>query len=225
MLEIVIIYEDFSFISNMINNVLINSNIKIIGLFDSTTEAIDFISKHSPDIIFLPSLDFALLKKITNSSYHPNIILFTNTPRSRTFSNILYLSTKTNICTMKKTINSFINSKSLQKLNLKIKDILLSFHFNLSLNGTKYLIDSIMYSYINKNDYVYDNLERKVYTHIAEKYHSNVHNIKWSIVRSINNMYLGNTTSSIKKINSYFNLEHLEKPTAKLIISTIVNKI
>ena len=75
------------------------------------------------------------------------------------------------------------------------------------------------------NDYVYDNLERKVYTHIAEKYNSNVHNVKWSIVRSINNMYLGNTTSSMKKINSYFNLDHLEKPTAKLIISTIVNKI
>lgn len=225
MLEIVIIYNNFSFISNIINNVLTNSSIKIIGIFNNINESIDFISKHSPDIIFIPLSDFSALKNIINSSYHPSIVLLTNTLRSRIFSNILYLSTTTSYSTMKRTILSFINNKSLQKITLKIEHILCSFNFNLSLNGTKYLIDSIIYSYVHKNDYVYDNLEQKVYTHIAEKYNSNVHNVKWSIVRSINNMYLGNTTSSMKKINSYFNLDHLEKPTAKLIISTIVNKI
>ena len=34
MLEIVIIYNNFSFISNIINNVLTNSSIKIIGIFN-----------------------------------------------------------------------------------------------------------------------------------------------------------------------------------------------
>ena len=134
MLEIVIIYNNFSFISNIINNVLTNSSIKIIGIFNNINESIDFISKHSPDIIFIPLSDFSALKNIINSSYHPSIVLLTNTLRSRIFSNILYLSTTTSYSTMKRTILSFINNKSLQKITLKIEHILCSFNFNLSLN-------------------------------------------------------------------------------------------
>lgn len=85
MLEIVIIYNNFSFISNIINNVLTNSSIKIVGIFNNINESIDFISKHSPDIIFIPLSDFSALKNIINSSYHPSIVLLTNTLRSRIF--------------------------------------------------------------------------------------------------------------------------------------------
>ena len=49
--------------------------IKIIGIFNNINESIDFISKHSPDIIFIPLSDFSALKNIINSSYHPSIVL------------------------------------------------------------------------------------------------------------------------------------------------------
>lgn len=225
MLEILIIHNDFSFISDMINNILINTNVKIIGLFSNANDAIDFISKYQPDIIILPSSEFVYLKKATNNFYQPNIILLTNSLRSRNFSHILYLSTSTSYKTMKRTILSFINSKNVYKITLKIESIISKFNFDFSLNGTRYLVESIVYSYLNKNSYVCENLEKKVYNQIAKKHNSTVYNIKWSIVRSINNMYFNNTTSSMKKINSYFNLDPLEKPTAKLIISTIVNNI
>lgn len=225
MLEIVIINNDFSFVSNIINNIFINSNIKIIGLFDNANESLDFISKYHPDIVILSSDEFPSLKKIIDNSYHPNIILLTNSLRSRNFSHILYLSTCTSYKTMKRTILSFINSKNIYKITLKIESIISKFNFDFSLNGTRYLVESIVYSYLNKSSYVCENLEKKVYNQIAKKHNSTVYNIKWSIVRSINNMYFNNTTSSMKKVNSYFNLDPLEKPTAKLIISTIVNNI
>ncbi len=225
MLEVVIISNNLLFISDIINNIFINSNIKIIGLFSNANDSLNFISKHHPDIVILHSSDFPTLKKIIDNSYHPNIILLTNSLRSRNFSHILYLSTSTSHRTMKRSILSFINDKNVYKITIKIESLISKFNFNFSLNGTRYLIESIVYSYLNKNSYVCDNLEKKVYSQIAKKHNTTIYNIKWSIVRSINNMYFNNTTSSMKKINSYFNLDPLEKPTAKIIISTIVNNI
>lgn len=226
MLKMLIINSDFSFITNLINNILINSNVKIIGIFSYVDQnTLEFISKYSPDLIILSASEFNSLRKSITSTYHPNIILLSENLKSRRFSNILYLSTINSPNTIKKSIISFINSKNVLKATQKIESIISDFNFDFSLNGTKYLIESILYSYQNKSSYVYENLEKNVYTYIAKKYKSSVYNVKWSIVRSINNMYFNNTTSSMKKVNSYFNLDPLEKPTAKLIISTIVNNI
>lgn len=226
MLEIIIISNNFNFVTNIINNILINSNIKIIGIFENVEKAKKFILKYSPDLIFLSISDFNDLNQLLETySYKPDIILFTNSKNNHISSNILYLSIHSNYDTMKKNIISFINDKNTYKITSKVQSIILGFNFDISLIGTKYLIDSIVYSYINKKDYVCENLEKKVYSQIAKKYNSTAYNVKWSIVRSINNMYYNNTTSSIKRVTSYFNLKPLDKPTAKLIISTIVNNI
>jgi hypothetical protein len=67
--------------------------------------------------------------------------------------------------------------------------------------------------------------QKDIYPYLAKVNHTQIDNVKWSIARTINLMYLHHTTKSILKLEEYFCLEHLQKPTPKHIISVISNKL
>jgi hypothetical protein len=65
------------------------------------------------------------------------------------------------------------------------------------------------------------NLEKQIYPYVSQKYNVNPLNIKWAIIRSINNMKFKLTKSDLQT----FSLDSCEKLTSKVIISEIVNRL
>ena len=68
----------------------------------------------------------------------------------------------------------------------------------------------------------FENLKKEVYPKIANKYNKTMHNIKCNINSAVNAMYFD---CESQVIIEYFNFTKDFKPTAKLIINTIINKI
>ena len=104
---------------------------------------------------------------------------------------------------------------------MKVYLILERFHFDFKLIGTTYLQDAIVYAYLTKEKYLFENLEKDIYPYLSKKYNICVSNIKGAIIRSINNMKEHLTTADLKRESDILP----EKLTSKFIISEIVNKI
>ena len=97
---------------------------------------------------------------------------------------------------------------------------MLFLNYNISIKGTKYLIDTIKCVYDNR-DYL-DNLEKFVYPKVAQKYNEKLYNIKCRIGKATMIMYYN---CEIEKLKSYFNFDVDIKPKIKTVIETIVRKI
>ncbi len=63
---------------------------------------------------------------------------------------------------------------------------------------------------------------KSVYPIIASRYNKSVHNIKCSIVRETNEMYLACKLDTLK---NYFHYCEDTKPKVKTVINTILNKL
>ena len=91
--------------------------------------------------------------------------------------------------------------------------------YNISHEGTKYLIDTIEYIMNNKE---VNNLTKQVYPIIASKYKKTVHNVNCSISRETREMYLSN---KIDKLKEYFIYDEDIKPNVKTVIYTVLSRI
>ena len=111
--------------------------------------------------------------------------------------------------------------KKEETIKEKITKELRFLHFNESYLGTKYLKESIYFiiTDLNKN---FENLKKEVYPIIAKYNQKTIHNIKCNINSSINSMYYD---CESKIIMEYFSFTTDYKPTTKMIINTIINKI
>ena len=107
-----------------------------------------------------------------------------------------------------------------EDIDKKILSEMLFLNYNISLKGTKYLIDTIKCVYDNR-DYL-DNLEKFVYPKVAQKYNEKLYNIKCRIGKATMIMYYN---CEIEKLKSYFNFDVDIKPKIKTVIETIVRKI
>ena len=95
-------------------------------------------------------------------------------------------------------------------------------NYNFKHNGTKYLKESIIYILDRDDESLSDNLEKNVYIHIAKLHNKTVGNIKNNIVKATNNMYM---ECEINYLLNYFDFKFDVKPTPKIVISTIINKV
>lgn len=107
-----------------------------------------------------------------------------------------------------------------EDIDERILNELLFLNYNISLKGTKYLIDTIKYVYYDR--YSIDNLEKFVYPSVAQKYNEKLCNIKCRIGKATMLMYYN---CEIEKLKEYFNLDIDIKPKIKTVIDTIVRKI
>lgn len=107
-----------------------------------------------------------------------------------------------------------------EDIDKRILNELLFLNYNISLKGTKYLIETIKHVY-NNRDYL-DNLEKFIYPNVAQKYNEKLCNIKCRIGKATMLMYCN---CEIEKLKSYFNLDVDTKPKLKTVIETIVRKI
>ena len=67
-----------------------------------------------------------------------------------------------------KKLSNFLAKISEVDIRKYFRTLLKNYEFNFNLNGTTYLLESIVYSYMNKDKYVSENLEKNVFPKIAK---------------------------------------------------------
>ena len=222
MLKLVIVTSDLLKSKELINNSIGKIySLQIIGILSNKSELENFRKKRKFDFLLFHNFDYL---DYLNEDY--DIICINNfkTPVKK-YDNRISLSNNNSFEEIKKHLEKFTFKITKDIIKEKSTQILLKFGFSLKHIGTKYLIEAISYSYIINFDNSFENLEKNIYPYIAKLNDTNVDNVKWSIARSINLMYLNHTTKSIVELENYFYLDHLEKPTPKLVISIIRNKL
>lgn len=110
------------------------------------------------------------------------------------------------------TENSYIKTKIINELQ--------SIGFNLAHYGTHYLAEAILLITTFKYDAI--NLNKTIYPKLSTIYNKNINNIKTSIIIATNAAY-ENMDKYILK--NYLRVPDTIKPTAKIIINSIVKKL
>ena len=223
MYKIIIYYNDLEIIRNICNNLFFQyRNLKIMGVAKTEDEFIDMYKRINPNIV-LTSQELLKSKTVYQlfNKTDSKIILCKNKNNFRNSKSILYITENPNYNSIKKDFNHFLYNVDERYLHKKIHKYLEKFGFDFKLTGTNYLFDAILYSVIHKDEYLFENLEKNVYPHVAEKFNVSIANVKWSIIRSINNM---NSKFDYKKSQT-LPIEFSEKITSKLLITEVVNRL
>lgn len=120
-------------------------------------------------------------------------------------------------------MNSLIDIKDNEKSSIeyRISQELKKLNYNFSYIGTQYLLEILVLLY--NNGYTSKiKLKKDVYPILAKKYKKSINNIKTNIINACDLMYYDCQLDIIEK---YFGLVYNEKPTPKLIIATILEKL
>lgn len=221
MYNVVIYHKNLKSIKRICNIFRNFSEIRIIGIVTSTKELLNLYNNSKIDMIILQNKDLSnksISKIIEHIKY--KIIISTNSINTDSKYTLQIPSYETDEHIIK-IMKNFIYTTTDIIIRKKVNKILCTFNFDFKLQGTKYLQEAIVYSYLNRDTFLFDNLESNIYPYVSEKYNVNVKNIKWSIIRSINNMKSNIATSELQK----FFITVPEKITSKFIILEIVNKL
>lgn len=211
--KILIYNDDFNLVKNLYNNVLSKlSDVKLIGMATTENEFSALCKSSNPDILLISEnckngLEFpAILNNIQSK-----IIFCNNSTKYRNSKNNIYISEESDYNSIAKNLSKFMNKADKRDFHKKFYNVLWDLNFDFKLIGTKYLLESIIYSYETKDLFLFENLEKNIYPYIAKKFNTSVSNVKWSIIRSVNNM------------NTYLDpTEYPEKVTPKTLISEII---
>lgn len=237
MLNMLIADDNIHFLKSIINDILTtNDKIRLIKVATDGKETLDIIKKQRIDILLL-DLNMPIYSGL-------EIIDIIHTLKLYCIPNIIVISGDSEMLPeliKSQKVNYFLAKNSfnfVERLNRLLSDIVMDndyYHTNqfilselhsiglsLKLNGTKYLLESIYYIYSSNNYELIDNLEKNVYQVLAKQHHTTASNIKSNILKSINSMYL---STDIEKIKEYFSFDDDIKPTPKLLIEIILNKL
>lgn len=195
-----------------------NFCINLTKIATSYEELLFLHKKFNFNMIILSASDmeneniFHLAKNFENKIiFTNNISNFKNTKSS------LYLSPEDNSKYTYEKLKKFLSKIDERTIRKKTRRILESLKFNLKLNGSIYLLESIVYSYMHKEEYLFENLEQNIFPYIAKLYNTTNESAKWAIIRSINNVKFQYSTNSFKGF--------ADKITPKTLITEIVNRI
>ena len=237
-MNLVIIDSDVDNIEEIINNLVAKyTDLYLRGYSNNIKKGFTLIKNIKPDILYLN------LSCIENSEVYINEIFALDYPLiifglDEEFvceeSPKLYLSR--NIKTIVRKMKAFLKNsgkeeileKKFFNISPEKKQILEAdfkyLDFNFSLRGTKYIMECIFYIISMQNRLLVNNLNKNVYSVLASYHHTSVKNIKWSIIKSINNMFYKNVEIP-NKLNYYFEYHKIGKPTAKIVINTFITRL
>ena len=222
MLKIIIATSDLLSCKELINQCIAKiPTVKIINISNSEKEFEYYKNNLEFDIILFHNfnhLDYDL---------HNNDIICIGKFKSpvKRYERRISLSNQNSFEFLRKKIQGFIKKVSLSIVREKSTQILLDLGFSFKHIGTKYIVDAICYSYINRCETSFENFKKDIYPYIAKNNHTHIENVSWSIARTINLMYLNHTTKSILQLEEFFCLDHMQKPTPKQVIGLISNKL
>lgn len=241
MLNVLIADDNIYYVKSLINLVISkNSSIKISNIASNGLEVLNIVQKNPkidlilldlkmpklngidllnklynmhlnkyPDIIVI-SGENQLINKIVN---HPLVTDFVN--KSDDMINIYY-----KLKDFEKKMN-YINIK--ETLSKKIISELIYIGYNPSHIGTQYIKECILEIYSSNNLELIQNLENYVYKKISCIHKKSFQNVKSNIIKATNFMYAESDMSLLK---DYFHFnDNKRKPTPKMVISTILNKL
>lgn len=221
--KFIIFNNDFKVIKKICNNLFCNySNIKLSGIASTEKELSYLLKKTHFNVIIVP-YEYYTDKSIANlvDQVEYKIFLCNNTSPFKNSKYNLYIPIDIKEENIAKSMNSFICNSNKRLIQKKVNSLLEILKFDFKLTGTKYLLESIVYSYLNKDNYLFENLEKQVFPYVSKQFSVTPANVKWSIIRSINNMNIRLNKSDLKKTHKDFP----DKLTCKLLITEIVNHI
>lgn len=220
-----VIYNNNLNLIKKYSNIIFNnfSNIHLCGIASNKKELEELLHTQKINLIIISYSDsqknsiLSLLNNIENK-----IIICENEDGAlKSSSHTLYLSSHSSFDSTLKKLKFFTPKVDEEFIRKRVRKILEKFNFDFKLIGTKYLLEAIVYSYLTRETYLFENLEKQIYPYVSQKYNVNPSNIKWAIIRSINNM---KSKLPARDLHT-FSLDNSEKITSKFIISEIVNKL
>ena len=239
MLNYVIISKDFNFSRYLINCLNSkNDNLRMIGLLAGLEELYEIIKITAIDIILINSdcIDYKSLNdNMVIVPYLKSTILISNKIPKKIVdkSNVYaYINKEDDIESIVNIVNKLVYSITIERVYASssvrknaiinaIENELKYLNLKVSYTGVKYLIDAIYILYNIENYYDF-NLEKDIYSIIAQKYHKKVSNIKSNITYTVNMLYI---ECEEKKLLEYLDEYSICKPSPKRIILAVLKNI
>lgn len=239
MVNLLIVDDNIYYTKSLVNYLLTKEPaVRLIGIATSGKETIKILSHNRVDLLILDlkmpgcngldilnQIDKLLLNHI------PKIMVITGESdllqkaiKNPYVSN--YALKADDIVTTYQKISTLILEARIEKTNSQSREKILKeltyLGFNLKHIGTQYLLEAILMIYNSNTKEGLENLEKYVYSALGSAHHKTPSNIKSNINKSIEYMFCESDFSILK---NYFLLSSEIKPTAKLIISTVLEKI
>lgn len=227
--KILIASKNLDFIKRIINSIN-DEKLKVVNLCTNFQEILHNLMYYEIDFLIIDfSLTIVEINDIINLcneiiKNNPIIFLSSNKNIEIKYSNIYFFNKEIDanfiINYLKYLVkyNSSIKKDDLELEN-KIKEEMTKMGFEMKNKGDYLIISVIKYIILNKN--IGNNLERDIYPIIALNMGIPEKQIKWNINYSINSIY----DAKHDIICRYLNIKSFEKPTSKLVISTLLNRL
>jgi hypothetical protein len=211
-----------------------NKHFRVLHIVSEEADLINLLQKSHFDFLILISerLEisniFQYLNKFNIENHLKSIIVITNNGELRKIIRKDRFLSKTFSATLKpqtlaKSISEAIEEKFsfTSNLRLKIANELSYLGFKSYHKGTGFIIESIFIVY-QQEAHLCDNFEKNIYPIVAERFNTNISNVKSDIIKSINSMY---AECEQHKLQKYFHFSTDFRPTTKMIIYTIISNI
>ncbi|MCI8397674.1 MAG: hypothetical protein HFJ52_08790 [Clostridia bacterium] len=208
--QTLIISKNYLLIKNLINSKKISDNIANLYISDNANTTMNVLDNKEIDKIFL---DRTMLRE-----YRKNFLI--KYKRQITIIEVQEIENKIKIRNL--NINDLtMEQSSVERIQEKIIIELKCIGFDFKYDGTKYLVDTILEVYLNREKMI-DNLQGYIYPFIAKRYNKTVNNIKNNVINATEYMYRDN---SIEKLKKYFRFIEDSKPTVKQVVQLVASKI
>lgn len=240
MYNLAIVDDNIIYVKNLANKILSSIHgVRLVKIATDGNEAYEYLMNGEIDILILdlnlPKISgIQLLESIYGNCNKniPKIIIISEDASMLQYKGL----SKFNVsdCLNKAVGFDFIVKKIINIINeieennkktildSMVTEELLKIGYNFKHNGTKYLKEAIIFLSNEQNEDLIENLEKNVYSHIARIHRKSIGNIKNNIVKATNNMYF---ECNEKFLLQYFSYEYDTKPTPKIVIYTVLNKI
>lgn len=239
MLNLLVADDNFDYARNLVNFILSrDSEIRLVNISTDGDEAINNIRTNSIDILILdlkmPILSrIDVLHKLKDEVLYRKPIIIVVSEESKLITEIrndtqvnCYINKSQGLEYIYDKIENIILENDLirneKRIRQDILNELLCLGYNVKHRGTRYLLETIEIACQFKEDQLINNIEKYLYSQIANKHSKSIQNVKSNIIKATDCMYV---ESDKNRINEYFNFLSDYKPTPKLVISTIVSKI
>lgn len=242
MLNVLIADDNIYYVKNLVNFVVgKKSNIKITGIASNGLEVLKILQEN-PDKIDLILLDLKMPKlngvEILDIIYNMNLVHYPNifviSGKNNLINKIVNHPLVTDFISKSESMDNIydkiqnyekkVNFSNIQDdLSKKISSELLYIGYNPSHIGTQYIKECILEIYENRSSEYTQNLENYVYQKIAILHGKSFQNVKSNIIKATNFMYAESDMSILKRYFCFS--DNKRKPTPKIVISTILNKL
>ena len=200
-------------------------NLRIMCITTNKEETLELLKKKQFDLIILDfkMINLDSIKSIKNIS---NIIFISedSTSFNKIINHPMVIDVIDKIDNSYCKVKNIIEDKMLMVKQNNIEQYIINelnlLGYDFKYKGIQYLLEAILYIYKNKKLKLLQNLEKNVYSYVATVNNTSILNVKTSIIRATNYMYI---YQSDKTKDKYFSFNY--KPTPKTVITTIILKI